>query len=295
MQVEWPGNGAGQGHLENPGSRKDKPVNRLEQYEMHKEYIETQGLDRLIDFKENLDYQEGVFDAVSGKLRIPFRPEVADLVRLHKLIRQRKCFTVLEFGVGYSTAIIADALQKNQEGWRRLPQPPPIRNRFMFQVFSLDASKAWIANTRKRFPKHLANRVHFQYSEVEIGTFNGQLCHYYKKIPDIVPDFIYLDGPSAKDVKGKIRGLSFRCDERTVLSGDLLLMESTFLPGTFILVDGRTNNARFLQRNFTRHYKVEWDKAGDVTTFELVEERLGKYNLLGSDFFPCGGKAKHPT
>jgi len=64
-----------------------------------------------------------------------------------------------------------------------------------------------------------------------------------------------------------------------------LLMESTFLPGTFIIVDGRTNNSRFLERNFKRNYEVEWDDEGDITTFELIEERLGKYNLLGSDFF----------
>ncbi len=30
---------------------------------------------------------------------------------------------------------------------------------------------------------------------------------------------------------------------------------------------------------------MEWDNEGDITTFELIEERLGKYNLLGSDFF----------
>ena len=79
--------------------------------------------------------------------------------------------------------------------------------------------------------------------------------------------------------------MSFQCDERTVMSGDLLTMEPTFLPGTFILVDGRTNNARFLERNFKRTYEIKWDRQGDVTTFELKEERLGKYNLLGSDFF----------
>jgi hypothetical protein len=62
-------------------------------------------------------------------------------------------------------------------------------------------------------------------------------------------------------------------------------MESTFLPGTFIIVDGRTNNARFLERNFKRNYKVKWSREDDVTTFELIEERLGKYNILGSDFF----------
>jgi hypothetical protein len=28
------------------------------------------------------------------------------------------------------------------------------------------------------------------------------------------------------------------------------------------------------------------DRDGDVTTFELVEERLGPYNILGTDLFP---------
>lgn len=260
-------------------------MTRKEQYELHKKYIEQEGLDRLINFEENLEYQDGVFDAVSGELSIPIPPQPSDLVRLHRLVRQRRCFTVLEFGLGYSTIILADALQKNAEDWLQLSPPPRIRNRFMFQLFNVDAGQEWIQTVKERFPVHLINRVFFQHSEVEIGTYNGQLCHYYKNLPDIVPDFIYLDGPSPKDVKGSINGLSFHCDERTVMSGDLLLMEPTFLPGLFILVDGRTNNARFLERNFKRTYSTVWDRQEDYTTFELQEERLGKYNLWGSDFF----------
>jgi len=68
------------------------------------------------------------------------------------------------------------------------------------------------------------------------------------------------------------------------MSGDLLLMEPILLPGTFVLIDGRTNNARFLKNNLKRDFQIKWDKVGDVTTMELMEERLGKYNLLGSDF-----------
>ena len=260
-------------------------MDRHEQYETHKAYIKENGLDKLINFQENMTHQDGVFDAVSGNLDIPRPPQTSDLVRLHALIRQRKPFTVLEFGLGYSTIIMSDALEKNQAEWESLSGKPEIRNRFMFQLFVVDASESWIAHTKDRFPEHLVSRVHFQQSNVEIGTFNGQLCHYYKNLPDIVPDFIYLDGPSPKDVQGQINGLSFQCDERTVMSGDLLLMEPIFLPGTFIIIDGRTNNARFLERNFSRNYNTNWDKAEDITTFELVEERLGKYNLLGSDFF----------
>ena len=248
-----------------------------------KKYIQQNGLDKLVNFEENADYLEGAFDSVSGKLTIPFPPQAADLVRLHKLIRQRKSFTVLEFGLGYSTLIMADALAKNEADFNKLSPRPEIRNRHLFKLFAVDASQAWIEHTKQSFPEVFCDRVIFHFSGVKIGTYQGQLCHYYKNLPDIIPDFIYLDGPSAKDVEGEINGLSFKCEERTVMSGDLLLMESTFLPGTFILVDGRTNNARFLARNLQREYEVKWDREGDVTTFELKEDRLGRYNILGTD------------
>jgi hypothetical protein len=249
-------------------------------------YIRREGLDKLINFGEYQDVKIGVMEHVSGKLATPFRPEKHDLVRLHRLIRSRRSFTVLEFGTGYSTAVMADALQKNETDWNRLQTKPDVRNRFMFQLFVVDASEKWMEVSRKRIPAHLADRVHFKFSEIEISTYNHQLCHYYKSLPDVVADFIYLDGPSAKDVKGEINGLSFRnCEERTVMSADLLLMESTFLPGTYITVDGRTNNARFLARNFQRKYDISWDTQADATNFELKEERLGMYNILGSDYF----------
>lgn len=255
-------------------------MNRQEQYAKHEEYIKVNQLDKIINFLANIDYKEGVFDSVRGKLGFPYPPEPEDLVRLHKLVRKRKPYTILEFGLGYSSIILADALQKNQHDWESLRNKPKVRNRYLFQLFSVDASIKWIEITKNNFPQHLLDRVHIQQSDVEIGTFKGQVCHYYKNLPDIVPDFIYLDGPAVKDVKGDINGLSFQCDERTVMSGDILLMESTFLPGTFILVDGRTNNARFIERNASRNYEVIENQEDDITTFELLEESLGKYNVI---------------
>ncbi len=234
---------------------------------------------------ETPDSERGVYDSVSGEVQTAIPVDINDLVRIHQLIRSRKSFTVLEFGVGFSTVIIADALMKNKKDWEGLENPPAIRNRFQFQCFSVDTSEKWIATAKERLPKELAPFVNFQYSRVEIGTYRGQLCHYYKNLPDIVPDFIYLDGPDPQDVEGNINGMTFQCQERTVMSGDLLLMEPILLPGTFVLLDGRTNNARFLKNNLLRNYEINWDQEGDVTTFELQEERLGKYNLLGSDFF----------
>ncbi|MGN1063437.1 MAG: hypothetical protein ACI4QM_03860 [Alphaproteobacteria bacterium] len=248
-------------------------------------YIRKEGLDRLIEFPEQVDFKVGVYDNVSGKIKIPFPPVKQDLVQLHKLIRENHFFTALEFGVGYSSIIICDALYKNQQDFERLNPQPDIRNRYKFQLFCVDSSFKWIWNIKKKIPPHLKNRLHISHSRLKIGTYQGQVCSYYKKLPDIVPDFIYLDGPDPQKVHGTLNGLSFRCWERTVVAADLLLMESTFLPGTCILVDGRTNNARFLQRHFTRNFKCTWNKELDTTLFQLDEERLGPYNILGKDLF----------
>jgi len=250
-----------------------------------KEYLIQEGLNQYINFDANADFKEGVFDAVSGKLNIPFPPVIEDLARLHRLIRKRKAFTVLEFGSGLSTIVMADALSKNKADFLGLQEKPELRNRFMFQIFSVESDKKWIEYSQSNFPNHLLEHVNFHYSEIKIDTFNGRICHFYDNLPDIVPDFIYLDGPNPKDVKGSVNGITFQCDERTVMAADILLMESILLPGTFILVDGRTNNARFLNNNLQRNFEMSWDKDGDVTSFELKEERLGKYNILGSDFF----------
>ena len=67
------------------------------------------------------------------KHKIPFYPDVVDLVNLHKLIRKRKVFTVLEFGVGFSSLIISDALQKNKNDFEKLKIKPKIRKENMFE------------------------------------------------------------------------------------------------------------------------------------------------------------------
>jgi len=245
-------------------------MNKHYQYDKHINYIKSNELNKVINFQKINKTNENA----------PIPPDLDDLVCLHKIIRKRKCRTILEFGVGYSTIIMADALKKNNEDWDKLTDRPLARNRFMFQIFSVDASRKWIEYTEKQIPDYLLQRVHFHYSTVQVGNFNGQLCHYYVNLPDIVPDFIYIDGPDPKDVKGDINGLSFKCDERTVMAADILLMEPALLPGAFILVDGRQNNARFLERNLSRNFRIECDKESDVTSFELIEEPLGKLNML---------------
>ena len=139
-----------------------------------KEYLIQEGLNHYINFDANADFKEGVFDAVSGKLNIPFPPVIEDLARLHRLIRKRKAFTVLEFGSGLSTIVMADALSKNKADFLGLQEKPELRNRFMFQIFSVESDKQWIEHSQSNFPKHLLEHVNFHYSEIKIDTFNDK-------------------------------------------------------------------------------------------------------------------------
>ena len=204
-------------------------------------------------------------------------PDPEDLMRLHRLIRARRAFSVLEFGVGYSTLVIADALARNEADFTTAGAPCKAPAD-AFRLSSVDTGAEWIALTERRLPARLRDRVSFTHSAAHVGTVDGQLCHTYDTLPDIVPDFVYLDGPDPQAVAGTVNGIGFAHPERTPLAADLLLLEPSFVPGLMILVDGRVNNVRFLRRNFRRDYAVFEDPQGHFTTFELTEPPLGARN-----------------
>jgi hypothetical protein len=243
------------------------------------DYIKKQNLEKLlkIKIKKNQAFLP-LNETINKKNSVPYPPDWVDLVRLHKLIRLRKATTVLEFGLGFSTLIIADALYKNKLQYRRTVKYGILRNNNIFQCHSLDASKKWINYTKKKIPHHLKKIVKINFSDIKITQYNNQICHVYKKIPNINPDFIYLDGPNPSDVKGSINGISFSNSDMTVMAADLLLIEPLLVPRTFILIDGRTNNYHFLKNNFKRKYEHFHYKKMDVSTFELNETPLGNIN-----------------
>lgn len=210
-------------------------------------------------------------------------PDVNDLVRLHRLVRERPCVTVLEFGIGCSTIALAHALAENEREHGEAVRARVTRNSQLFQLFSVDANEGWIGHTQARLPAALADRVHLSHSPVSATTFGGRLCHTYDTLPDVVPDMIYLDGPDPADVRGSVGGLSFSIPERTVMAADILLMEPTLLPGTVVVVDGRESNVRFLLRNLQRPFTRSVE--GDATILELDEPRLGTVDVIGVDVF----------
>jgi len=77
------------------------------------EYLKKEGILNYFEIGE--EQFHGIFDAVDENNFVPFEPVPEDLYRLHTLIRRRKVFNVLEFGLGYSTIVMADALMKNSK------------------------------------------------------------------------------------------------------------------------------------------------------------------------------------
>jgi len=211
-------------------------------------------------------------------------PDYCDLARLFWLGVNRKVFTILEFGVGWSTVVLATVPKRNWEAWEDLPERPALRNHTPFMLFSVDTSEHWLSNVQRLIPDEMKRFVKLVYSDVHAGQFNGQMCCFYQSLPDVVPDFIYVDGPDPSAIQGDINGLSWRNPDRTVMAADLLVMEPTLLPGTCVVIDGRTNNARFLLRNLRRPWGSWHDEESEVTIMELQEPPLGRINAKTLEF-----------
>ncbi len=228
--------------------------------------------------------EENQYTPTDPNLNKQYAPEIEDLSRLYNLIKNEKPFTVLEFGVGYSTLVIAKALKENMQKFD-IKKSKFIRNTKMFKVYAVDKSEKWLENLQKKIPEELKDHIILSQSNIKTSIYKGQVCHFYDNLPDINPEFIYLDGPHPLDPEGNVNGISFKCVERTPISADICLLESTLLPGCNILVDGRTNNVRFLKNNLKRNYSYKWDRMGDVTLITLKEKKLGKLNKLGFEFY----------
>ena len=245
-------------------------------------YVKENRLDRLLN-AEVVPVEKGIYASVDPTVKTPYAPEWDDLVRLHKLVRMRKVTSVLEFGCGYSTVVLADALAKNEQEFGTFVRAN-LRRSNAFEIHSVDDMQSYIEIARNRLPTELKKRVFFTISPVRMTKFNGRICTEYDQIPNISPDFIYLDAPSQDSAVGEVSGISTRNPDRLPMSCDILKIEHFLLPGTVILVDGRTANARFLRTNFQRNWEYSHDVDSDTHTFELCESPLGRYNRAQIEF-----------
>ena len=153
----------------------------------------------------------------------------------------------------------------------------------MGKLFSVDGNKKWLENTENKLHEDLLEYAKFYYSKPYISKFKDQIVTYHEILPDISPNFIYLDGPAPYDVVNTINGITFNQktikkenenvffekSTRRIVSADVLMYESTSPADFFILVDKRYSNANFLEKTLLFDYIVKKRlHFGGTVTFE---------------------------
>ena len=216
-----------------------------------------------------------------------YKPQIKDLYRIFKFVILNKRTTVLEFGSGWSTLIFSIAMKTLENKFGR--KITNLRRSFPFKVFTVDNEKKFLNISRKRlknFHKNSkTNNTHFHHSDCRLCLFQNKFCIEYDSLPNCNPDFIYIDGPDIFNVKGKIQNISYTNKDLMPIICDILKIEYFLIPGTIIVLDGRTANAQFLSENFKRNWLYYYDKENDQNLFYLDAPSLGRINDLMHNFY----------
>ncbi len=210
-----------------------------------------------------------------------YKPQIKDLLRLYEFILLNKRTTVLEFGTGWSTLIISLALNNLKKKYSS--EIKNLRRSDPFEVFPVDNEKKFLQISKDRInnfykKKGEKKNTNFLFSDCNVSSYNGKFCIEYEKIPLCNPDFIYIDGPDIFNIKGKIKNFCFGHQDIMPIICDILKIEYFLIPGTIILMDGRTANAQFLSQNFQRKWIHYYDKKNDQNILYLDAPSLGKLN-----------------
>jgi len=254
-----------------------KILNTTSKKNFYRNYFNKFGLRKIFE-KKNF-FKRSIDDM---SVNNPYEPEFDDLYLLHSYIIKFRRMTVLEFGTGWSTLVMANAIKYNLSKYLRNIKNLRLNN--AGEVHTLDNEKKWLNKTKQKTLKY-KNNIKFHYSEAFMDSFNGRICTSFKNLPKINPDFIYLDGPDQFNIRKERCGININHKDLMPMSCDILRIESFLKPGTIIVVDGRAANSRFLKSNFQRKWQYSYNQTNDQHVFFLKEKPLGKLNQKQLNFY----------
>ena len=173
-------------------------------------------------------------------------PQFQDLWTLYWFIRDNQPQSILEYGVGHSSVVMALACFHNQRG----------------VVQSIDEEAGWAGSVARGFPKPLQPHWAIMLSRTIQRHYNGQLVLQYVRSPTaygMVPDFIYIDAPDL------FKGAGLHHDGIV----DPLYYEHLLKPGCVIAVDGRDGQCIMMQKYFKRNWEMRDQNKYDQRFFIL--------------------------
>jgi hypothetical protein len=224
-----------------------------------------------------------VESALAGENHPVYPPEILDLYALYLRVRTEKSVAILEIGSGWSTLVLAKALEENRIShgdWvsENIRHPNP------YSLMTVDCSEFFQNIAYERLiPHHGETKVIPVISKVQMTTIQGQACHLFTEIPPFTADFVYLDGPDCDQVSGTANGMTVNFGSNDYkyglpMAADPYLLEHFFWPGTCLVTDGRGANARFLRHIFKRNWEYKYDTECDQHVFHLNEPSWGMYS-----------------
>lgn len=254
-----------------------KILNINKRYNFFENYFKSFGLGGIL---ANKNFNKRSINEMNVKSA--YEPELDDLYLLHSYIIKYKRMTVLEFGTGWSTLVMANAIKYNINKYSKDIKNLRLNN--AGQIHAVDNEKKWNKVTKAKTMEY-SKYVKLHYSEAKMDNFNGRICTSFKTLPKINPDFIYLDGPDQFNINGNQNGINLNHKDLMPMSSDILKIENFLKPGTIIVSDGRAANSRFLRVNLQRGWKYGYNKINDQHVFYLNEKPLGKLNQKQLNFY----------
>ena len=250
-------------------------------------------LDRIKKFFINLGLKEMVKQSTNPELKVnemkvinPYNPDLKDLYRLYFFVLYNKRTTIMEFGSGWSSLVMALALSKLKNKYSK--DVLKLRRNNPFELFIIENEKKFLSISKKRLKKFkdkINIKINYLNTDVLMTTYKSIISTEYKKLPLCNPDFIYLDGPDQFNIKGHCNGISIRHIDMMPMNSDILKIEYFLVPGTIIIVDGRGANSNFLRNNFQRKWTYKYYRKFDQHLFVLNDQSIGKYNDLLLKFY----------
>ena len=183
--------------IKNPKKLNDKNI---------KTFFRKKGLTDLIQSSDKKGKK--VNEMVLSK---PYKPEIRDLYNLYSYIILNKRITVLEFGSGWSSLVIALALDELKKKYSK--EVASLRRNNPFELFILENEKKFLNITRKKLgnfvkKNNIKIKINYHFSNVRMTKYNNRIASEYVKLPLCNPDFVYIDGPDQFNIKGKINGIN---------------------------------------------------------------------------------------
>jgi len=222
---------------------------------------------------EKLEFTNNILDIYNHENSSLYEPEIDDLWFLYSFIKDKCITSILEYGSGWSTYVMAISLHENFLNFGS-EHMSIIRHPNAFKLMTIDASSNYQESAINRIPEGIKNVLPV-ISKPQLTSLDGAIGHQFDFIPNFAPDLIYLDGPDHNQVIGNLHGFEYGDSFTQPMGIDILLIEPFLWPETFIISDGRTANSRFLSTRFKRNWQIMHDPFGDRTIFRLNETPLG--------------------